>query len=143
MTLDELRDEPLILMQEGAGVRQIVEDALRRQGVRLRDLDVRLELGLQESVRRAVEAGYGVTFISRTAVEADLAAGRLAEARVEGLEATREISLASATGPRAHARRRRVRDVRARAAGVVIVRWGLDELGAVARGARASSGRSS
>ena len=96
--LEELREAPLILMQEGAGVRQIVEDALRRQGVKLRDLDVRLELGLQESVRRAVEAGYGVTFISRTAVESDLAAGRLAEARVEGLDATREISLASAAG---------------------------------------------
>jgi DNA-binding transcriptional LysR family regulator len=96
--VDELRGAPLILMQEGAGVRQIVEDALRRRGVKLRDLDVRLELGLQESVRRAVEAGYGVTFISRTAVEADLAAGRLAEARVEGLDATREISLASAAG---------------------------------------------
>ena len=98
ITLDELREDTLILMQEGAGVRQVVEDALRRQGVRLRDLDVRLELGLQESVRRAVEAGYGVTFISRTAVEADLAAGRLAEARVAGLDVTREISLASATG---------------------------------------------
>ena len=98
VALDELRGAGVILMQEGAGVRQIVEDALRRQGVRLRDLDVRLELGLQESVRRAVEAGYGVTFISRTAVESDLAAGRLAEARVDGLDATREISLASATG---------------------------------------------
>jgi LysR family transcriptional regulator, low CO2-responsive transcriptional regulator len=96
--LDELREGPLILMQEGAGVRQIVEDALRRKGVKLRDLDVRLELGLQESVRRAVEASYGVTFISRTAVESDLAAGRLAEARVEGLDATRQISLASAAG---------------------------------------------
>jgi len=96
--VDELRGAPLILMQEGAGVRQIVEDALRRRGVKLRDLDVRLELGLQESVRRAVEAGYGVTFISRTAIEADLAAGRLSEARVEGLDATREISLASAAG---------------------------------------------
>ena len=98
VTLDELRGESLILMQEGAGVRQIIEDGLRRQGVRLRELDVRLELGLQESVRRAVEAGYGVTFISRTAVESDLAAGTLVEARVQGLEATREISLASATG---------------------------------------------
>jgi DNA-binding transcriptional LysR family regulator len=98
VALEELRDEPLILMQEGAGVRQIVEDALRRLGIRLRDLDVRLELGLQESVRRAVEAGYGVTFISRTAVESDLEARRLTEARVQGLEATREISLASATG---------------------------------------------
>jgi DNA-binding transcriptional LysR family regulator len=98
VTLAELRDESLILMQEGAGVRQIVEDGLRRQGVRLRELDVRLELGLQESVRRAVEAGYGVTFISRTAVESDLVAGTLAEARVEGLDATREISLATTTG---------------------------------------------
>ena len=98
VTLDELREETLILMQEGAGVRQIVEDALRRRGVRLRDLDVRLELGLQESVRRAVEAGYGVTFISRTAAESELAAETLVEAQVEGLEATREISLASAAG---------------------------------------------
>jgi DNA-binding transcriptional LysR family regulator len=98
VTLDELREETVILMQEGAGVRQIVEDALRRRGVRLRDLDVRLELGLQESVRRAVEAGFGVTFISRTAVEPELADGRLVEARVEGLDATREISLASSTG---------------------------------------------
>jgi DNA-binding transcriptional LysR family regulator len=98
ISLDELREEPLILMQEGAGVRQIVEDALRRRGIRLRDLDVRLELGLQESVRRAVQAGYGVTFISRTAVESDLEAGTLSEARVQGLEATREISLAVAAG---------------------------------------------
>jgi DNA-binding transcriptional LysR family regulator len=98
VTLDELRAASLILMQEGAGVRQIVEDGLRRNGVRLRDLDVKLELGLQESVRHAVQAGYGVTFISRTAVESDLESGTLAEARVEGLAATREISLASATG---------------------------------------------
>jgi DNA-binding transcriptional LysR family regulator len=98
VSLDELRKETLILMQEGAGVRQIVEDSLRRQGIRLRDLDVRLELGLQESVRRAVEAGFGVTFISRTAVETELADGRLAEARVEGLDASREISLAAAVG---------------------------------------------
>ena len=97
VSLDDLRGERLILMQEGAGVRQIVEDALRKQEKRLRDLDVRLELGLQESVRQAVEAGYGVTFISRAAIESGLEAGTLAEARVEGLEVTREISLASAT----------------------------------------------
>jgi len=98
VTFDELKQESLVLMQEGAGVRQIVEDGLRREGIRLRELDVRLELGLQESVRSAVAAGYGVTFISRTAVEADLAAGTLSEARVEGLDAKREISLATAAG---------------------------------------------
>ena len=98
VSLDELREESLIVMQEGAGVRQIVEDELRTLGLRLRDLDVRLELGLQESVRSAVQAGYGVTFISRSAVEPELAAGTLTAARVEGLDATREIALARAAG---------------------------------------------
>lgn len=101
ISLDELRTEPLILMQEGAGVRHVIEDELRRAGVRLRDLDVRLELGLKESVRIAVRAGYGVTFISRTSVEADLEAGTIAEARVEGLEPAREISLVRAARRRA------------------------------------------
>jgi len=98
VTLAELREQNLILMQEGAGVRQMLEEELRRAGTRLRDLDVRIELGLQESVAHAVRAGYGVTFISRTSVEADLAAGTLAEARVEGLELEREIHLVRATG---------------------------------------------
>ena len=98
VTLEELRGESLIVMQEGAGVRQIVEDELRAAGTRLRDLDVRLELGLQESVRSAVQAGYGVTFISRSAVEPELAAGSLTAARVEGLHARREISLVRASG---------------------------------------------
>ena len=96
ITVDDLRGENLILMQEGAGVRQVVEDELRTLGVRLRDLSVSLELGLQESVRSAVQAGYGVTFISRSAVEQELAAGTLAEARVRGLNLVRDVSLVRA-----------------------------------------------
>jgi DNA-binding transcriptional LysR family regulator len=96
ISLDELRKEPLIVMQEGGGVRQLLEDELRRSGERLRDFDVPLELGLQESVRSAVLAGYGVTFISRSAVEAELAAGRLGEARVRGLNLVRDVSLVRA-----------------------------------------------
>jgi DNA-binding transcriptional LysR family regulator len=96
--LDDLRAETLIVMQEGAGVRQVIEDELRKRGLRIRDLGVKLELGLQESVKSAVQGGYGVTFISRLAIEADLAAGTIAEARVDGLELVREIALARATG---------------------------------------------
>src|SRR6185503_17929351 len=80
--VEELASETLVVMQEGAGVRRIVEDELR----------------LQESVRSAVLAGHGVTFISRAAVEADIAAGTLAEARVAGMNGRREISLARGTG---------------------------------------------
>ena len=98
VSLEELQAEPLIVMQEGDGVRQVIEDELRGVGVRLRDLDVRIELGLQESIRTAVAAGYGVGFISRAAIEAELAAGTIATARVEGLDPAREISLVRAAG---------------------------------------------
>jgi LysR family transcriptional regulator, transcriptional activator of the cysJI operon len=98
VSLDDLRGERLIAMQEGAGVRQVIDDELREKGMRLRDLDVRLELGLQESVKSAVEAGHGVTFISRTAVEPELTRGTLAVAQVRGLEPSREISLVRAAG---------------------------------------------
>src|SRR5436305_2457837 len=98
VSLEQLGAEPLIVMQEGAGVRQVIEDELRKAGTRLRDLDPKLELGLQESARSAVAAGYGVTFISRAAIEADLAAGTLAVARVKGLEPARQISLVRSAG---------------------------------------------
>jgi DNA-binding transcriptional LysR family regulator len=98
VSLDDLRGESLILMQDGAGVREAIEDALRSAGVRARDFDARLELGLQESVRTAVEAGFGVSFISRSGIEAALASGTLAEARVEGLEPSRDIFLARSPG---------------------------------------------
>ena len=98
VALDDLREERLLVMQEGAGVRQVIEDELRGSGTRLRDLGVRVELGLQESVRSAVAAGQGITFISRSALDADLAAGTIAIARVQGLDPVRENFLARASG---------------------------------------------
>ena len=98
ISVDDLREETLIVMQEGAGVRDVIEEELRNLGVRLRDMDVRLELGLQESVVSAVRGGYGVSFISRSSIESDLEAGRLAEARLVGLDAEREIWVVRAAG---------------------------------------------
>jgi DNA-binding transcriptional LysR family regulator len=98
LTLEQLREEELISMQEGAGVRQVIEQELRRGGLPARDLEPRLELGLQESVKSAVAGGYGVAFISRTAIEGELAAGTLAVARVQGLEPTRQIWVVRSKG---------------------------------------------
>ena len=124
---DALREETLIVMQEGAGVRQVVEEELRRAGLRVRGLEPRLELGLQESVKSAVAAGYGVAFISRTAIEGELAAGTLACARVAGIEPVAAALRRPREGPPADAGGRGLPRVRRRAARV-IVRWGLESL---------------
>src|SRR3954453_17184691 len=81
--LDDLREETLIVMQEGAGVRQVIDDELRKRGLRIRDLGVKLELGLQESGKSAAQGGDGVTFISRLPNEGPRAAVVSREARVE------------------------------------------------------------
>jgi len=98
--LDELVSEPLILMQAGAGVRTVIEEELRRAGVRPRDLVVAMELGLQESAKAAVEAGFGVSFLSELAVERELRLGTLATADVVGIDPARDFSTVR---PAAHA----------------------------------------
>ena len=90
--LDELVREPLVLMQSGAGVRTVIEEELRRAGIRPRDLSVAMELGLQESAKAAVEAGFGVSFLSELAVERELRLGTLATADVAGIDPVRDFS---------------------------------------------------
>ena len=91
VTLAELAAEPLVVMQEGAGVRGVIEAELRRVGIRPRDLNVAMELGLQESAKSAVEAGYGVSFLSVTAIAKELELGTLAAADVEGIDPVRDF----------------------------------------------------
>lgn len=90
--LAELRQQPLVVMQPGAGVRTVIEDELRRAGLRPRDLRVAMEMGLQESAKAAVEAGYGVAFLSRLAVGRELRLGTLATADVAGIDPVRQFS---------------------------------------------------
>jgi DNA-binding transcriptional LysR family regulator len=91
VTVEELAREPLLLQQEGAGVRTVLEAAMRARGLRLRDLDVVMELGLQQSVKAAVLDGLGITVISRLAVERELADGSLVALELEGPDLVRDF----------------------------------------------------
>lgn len=88
--LDDLIKEPFILQQPGAGIRTMLEEGLEQIGLGLKDLNVHMELGLQESVKTAVADGLGVGIISRFAVRQELASGTLSEVRVNDLPAFRE-----------------------------------------------------
>jgi DNA-binding transcriptional LysR family regulator len=91
VSITDLAAEPLVVMQEGAGVRGVIEAELRRVQVRARDLNVVMELGLQESAKSAVEAGFGVSFLSTTAIAKELALGTLATAEVAGIDPVRDF----------------------------------------------------
>ena len=60
-TLDVLCAYPVVLREEGSGVRQLVERACARAGVEMR---VALEIAGVEGVKEAVRAGMGIGFVS-------------------------------------------------------------------------------
>ena len=80
ITASELRSARWVLREAGSGTRSVFEAALRQLGVDPAELDVAFDLPSNEAVRGAVEAGAGVTVISRLVVIRALKAGMLAVA---------------------------------------------------------------
>ncbi len=72
-----LKEVRWILREPGSGTRSIFEAALPQFGLNVSDLSVALELPSNEAVRTAVEAGAGVTVMSRLVVSQALEAGHL------------------------------------------------------------------
>ena len=99
ISLDQLKAEPLLTREFGSGSRRVVEQALACAGLKSKDLTIRMQLDSTEGLLNAVEAGLGVTFVSRWAVRNQLALGTLKLARVEGLKLSRSFSLAYPAGP--------------------------------------------
>jgi DNA-binding transcriptional LysR family regulator len=83
----------------GSGSRRVVEQALSKAGVKTKDLTISMELDSTEGLLSAVEAGLGITFVSRWAVRNQLSLGTLKIARVHGLKLSRRFSMAYPAGP--------------------------------------------
>ena len=99
ITLDELRKQPLLVREFGSGSRRVVEQALSGAGLKIKDLNILMELDSTEGLLNGVEAGLGLTFVSRWAVRNQLSLGTLKLARVDGLKLSRSFSLAYRAGP--------------------------------------------
>jgi DNA-binding transcriptional LysR family regulator len=76
----DLMDASWVLRERGSGTRSILADMLRARGLDLSAIEVALELPSNEAVRAAVEAGAGVTVMSRLVAAKALQAGTLAAA---------------------------------------------------------------
>ncbi len=63
-----LRSTPLIMRERGSGTRAVVTKYLDEAGIAAGDLNIVMELGSTEAIKSAVEAGLGVSVISRHAI---------------------------------------------------------------------------
>ena len=70
-----LLDYPFICREEGSGTREVINDYLRQAGVDPAQINVIMELGSLEALKGAVEAGIGVSIVSRATLAKEVALG--------------------------------------------------------------------
>ena len=97
--LAALTSAPLLMREQGSGTRRVIEQALRRAGLRLSQLQIAMELDSTEAILAGVEAGLGVGFVSEWAIRKELRLGTLAIAQMAGLDIRRAFSLIRPAGP--------------------------------------------
>jgi len=81
--------EGLVVREAGSATRATAERSIRSAG--LGPPRVIMELGSNEAVKRAVRAGLGVCFLSKQAVDSELAAGHLAIVKVSDWTCRRQL----------------------------------------------------
>ncbi|MEE4255131.1 MAG: LysR substrate-binding domain-containing protein [Desulfuromusa sp.] len=85
----DLIDADWIVREVGSGTREVFEQALE---IKVTDLPSVIELGHTEAIKKAVEAGLGVSCLSRLAVQRELEHGWLVEIAT-GLSLQRPLTL--------------------------------------------------
>ena len=79
---DDLKDEPFIFREPHSATRQFFEHLLEAQSLQVK---VSLELSGNETIKQAVMAGMGISFLSAHTFQIELEAGRLAALNLEGM----------------------------------------------------------
>jgi len=88
--ISDLQDEPLIIRERGSGTRNVFMEAMSKANA---PLNIAMELGNTEAIKRSVEAGIGVSVISKSAVERELKEKTLFMARIDGYPIERILSV--------------------------------------------------
>jgi DNA-binding transcriptional LysR family regulator len=95
----ELVQEKILLREVGSGMRQFVEQYLERNGVLRQQLRILIDTNSIEGIITGVEAGLGIGFVPRLALEKALNQGSVKEIRLENGPIRRELSIALLNGP--------------------------------------------
>ena len=88
-----LKEEPVILREEGSGTRQEARKILQQMGMDMNELNVAAIMENQETIKRSVENGMGISILSDLAVRDAVDAGRLLAFPLGKTGGKRDISL--------------------------------------------------
>jgi DNA-binding transcriptional LysR family regulator len=93
ISVEDIRHEPLILRERGSGSRDTLERALATVGLDFGAFRIVGEMGSTQAIKQAIRAGFGVSLISRRAVEDECRARLLGCVSVRDLDVSRAFHL--------------------------------------------------
>ena len=91
--IDWILEEHLIMREEGSGTRKEAEEQLKAAGIPAEKLDVIASIGNQETIKKSVRQGMGITILSELAAVDEEADGELLTFPIQGADAGRDINL--------------------------------------------------
>ncbi|GLI51376.1 LysR family transcriptional regulator [Tepidanaerobacter syntrophicus] len=89
--------QPLIMREHGSGTRQVVENCLSSAGIDISSLNIVMELSSVDSIKTAVEAGHGISIMSKLALKKELHNKTLKALDIKGIPLKQKIYLAYKT----------------------------------------------
>lgn len=89
----DLLETPVIIREPTSGTRRAMLAELGKHDIALDDMDIFLEVGNAEAIVKTVEAGFGVSFVSRLAALCALEKGAVVDVPITGFDIRRKIYL--------------------------------------------------
>jgi LysR family transcriptional regulator, low CO2-responsive transcriptional regulator len=87
----ELLGQPFLIREPTSGTRRVMLTELAKHDITLDHMNLVMELGSAEAIVRTVEAGHGVSFVSRLAADWAIRLGAVIEVPVAGICLSRPI----------------------------------------------------
>jgi DNA-binding transcriptional LysR family regulator len=91
VTVQDLKEEDFIFREKGSGTRQVFTERLKERGLDANELNIVMELGSPEAILTAVEAGLGISVVSRWAADKALALGQVRGINIAGVSLKRNL----------------------------------------------------
>ena len=88
-----MKEEHLILREEGSGTRKEAEKQLKAAGIDIGQLDIIASIENQETIKRSVRQGMGITVLSRLAAKEEEESGLLLTFPIPKADQGRDINL--------------------------------------------------
>lgn len=85
LSLEELKEIPLILREQTSGTRYVIEKALEEKGISIEDLNVIYSLNSPEAIKSSILSGKGFSFLPKLTISQELKKHCIQTVQVEDL----------------------------------------------------------